>query len=119
MLYSEASSPWRHLDKFRAIVCFLFFYSCPSVVQSSIWENKEKQQGKVPFWLCFFMSADEVAVINTFFDGTFVRLDCWQGCQCNLEWTESVVAIDISHKEWMVAFHGHLFRARILLCAGN
>lgn len=26
MLYSEASSPWRHLGKVRAIVCFVFSF---------------------------------------------------------------------------------------------
>lgn len=46
VLYSEALSPRRHLDKVRAIVCLCYFYYS-SVVQSLIMEKKEEQHWKL------------------------------------------------------------------------
>lgn len=105
MLYSEALSPWRHLDKVRAIVCFCFFLFL--VLGSAVLHMAERGKAageEGPFLFVVFMSADEWAVINTFFDGTFARLDCWQPCQFNWRWT----VINVSHKASMVAFLGRL-----------
>lgn len=54
---------------------FLFFYySWSSVVQYSEWEKKEKQHGKMDQPFFFNFHADELTVLNTFFDGTFAGL---------------------------------------------
>lgn len=69
VLYSEASSPWRHLDKVRAIVCF-FYIPVPQ------WYSGEAAGEEAPVF-------GRVVINTALVAGAFAHLDCWQLCRCH------------------------------------
>lgn len=52
VLYSKALSPWRHLDKVMAIVCFFVFFN-PQFYSLPYEKMRRNSKGKGPFFGCF------------------------------------------------------------------